>query len=128
KIELTESVMLDRVEQVTALLQDIRGRGVQIWIDDFGTGYSSLGYLHRFPVDGLKIDRAFVSQLDGSAGSETMVRTILSLAENLGLDVVAEGIETDIQARQLRALGCTRHQGWLFGKAVGVREIRELLG
>lgn len=128
KIELTESVMLDRVEQVTALLQDIRGRGVQIWIDDFGTGYSSLGYLHRFPVDGLKIDRAFVSQLDGSAGSETMVRTILSLAENLGLDVVAEGIETDIQARQLRALGCTRCQGWLFGKAVGVREIRELLG
>jgi EAL domain-containing protein (putative c-di-GMP-specific phosphodiesterase class I) len=116
KLELTESVMMDRVEEVTALLQDIRGRGVQIWIDDFGTGYSSLGYLHRFPVDGLKIDRSFVATLDGTQQSQTLVRAILGLAQNLGLAVVAEGIETEEQARQLAELGCRSCQGWLLGK------------
>jgi diguanylate cyclase (GGDEF)-like protein/PAS domain S-box-containing protein len=127
KIELTESVMLDRIEEVTALLQDIRSRGIQIWIDDFGTGYSSLGYLHRFPVDGLKIDRAFISRLDGTPGSQTMVRTILDLAANFGLDVVAEGIETDVQAQHLRELGCLWCQGWLFGKAQPPAQVRALL-
>jgi diguanylate cyclase (GGDEF)-like protein/PAS domain S-box-containing protein len=128
KIELTESVMLDRIDEVTALLQDIRARGIKIWIDDFGTGYSSLGYLHRFPVDGLKIDRAFISRLDGTAASQTMVRTILDLASNFGLDVVAEGIETDVQARHLRELGCLWCQGWLFGKAQPPAQVRALLG
>jgi diguanylate cyclase (GGDEF)-like protein/PAS domain S-box-containing protein len=128
KLELTESVMLDRVDEVTALLQEIRGRGVQIWIDDFGTGYSSLNYLHRFPVDGLKIDRAFVNELDGSSRSETLVRTIISLAHNLGLDVVAEGIETDVQARQLEQLGCVWCQGWMFAKPQPRARIRTLLG
>jgi diguanylate cyclase (GGDEF)-like protein/PAS domain S-box-containing protein len=127
KLELTESVMLDRIEEVTALLQAIRSRGIQIWIDDFGTGYSSLGYLHRFPVDGLKIDRAFVSRLDGTPESQTMVRTILDLASNFGLDVVAEGIESDVQARHLRDLGCMVCQGWLFGKAQPPAQVRMLL-
>ncbi|PRQ02938.1 Phytochrome-like protein cph2 [Enhygromyxa salina] len=124
KLELTESVMMDRVDEVTTLLQQIRARGVALWIDDFGTGYSSLGYLHRFPVDGLKIDRAFVSELDGTPESETMVRTILSLAANLGLSVIAEGIETEEQAAQLEKLGCLCCQGWLFGKAQEPEQIR----
>jgi diguanylate cyclase (GGDEF)-like protein/PAS domain S-box-containing protein len=128
KIELTESVMLDRIDEVTALLQSIRARGIQIWIDDFGTGYSSLGYLHRFPVDGLKIDRAFISRLDGTQASQTMVRTILDLAANFGLDVVAEGIETEVQAKHLRELGCLWCQGWLFGKAQPPAQVRALLG
>jgi diguanylate cyclase (GGDEF)-like protein/PAS domain S-box-containing protein len=128
KIELTESVMLDRIDEVTTLLQNIRARGIQIWIDDFGTGYSSLGYLHRFPVDGLKIDRAFISRLDGTPASQTMVRTILDLASNFGLDVVAEGIETVVQAQHLRELGCLWCQGWLFSKAQPPAQVRALLG
>lgn len=127
KLELTESVMMDRIDEVSALLQSIRSRGIQLWIDDFGTGYSSLGYLHRFPVDGLKIDRSFVNELDGTPESTTMVRTILSLATNLGLDVIAEGIETEIQAEQLLALECMWCQGWLFGKAMEPAQVRELL-
>ncbi len=128
KLELTESVMLDRIDEVTALLQEFRKRGIRLWIDDFGTGYSSLGYLHRFPVDGLKIDRAFVSRLDGTSRSQTMVRTILDLALNFGLDVVAEGIETDLQAQHLRDLGCLWCQGWLFGKPQPPAQVRALLG
>ena len=128
KLELTESVMIGSVETITQLLQSIRSRGVQLWIDDFGTGYSSLGYLHRFPVDGLKIDRSFVSELDGTPESATMVRTILNLAANLGLDVIAEGIETEVQAAQLRALECGCFQGWLFGKPMDPERVRALLG
>jgi diguanylate cyclase (GGDEF)-like protein/PAS domain S-box-containing protein len=127
KLELTESVMMERIDQVPALLQDIRARRIEIWIDDFGTGYSSLGYLHRFPVDGLKIDRSFVDALDGTPGSATLVRTILGLAENLGLAVVAEGIETEVQARQLAELGCTRCQGYLFGKPQDADHVRAML-
>lgn len=127
KLELTESVLIDRVEEVTALLQEIRRRGVEVWIDDFGTGFSSLGYLDRFPVDGLKIDRTFIERLDGTAQSSTMVRTILGLAENLGLDVVAEAIETEQQAAQLAELGCAKCQGWLFGRAVDRRAVATIL-
>lgn len=127
KIELTESLVMDRVEEVTALLQEIRGRGIEIWIDDFGTGYSSLKYLHQFPVDGLKIDRSFVDKLDGSKASETLVRAILGLAENFGLSVVAEGVETETQAEQLISLGCLRCQGWLFGRPQPVDRVRALL-
>ncbi|PRP96015.1 Phytochrome-like protein cph2 [Enhygromyxa salina] len=127
KLELTESVMMDGAEQVTTLLQDIRSRGIQLWIDDFGTGYSSLGYLHKFPVDGLKIDRSFVSELDGTPASATIVRTILSLAANLGLEVIAEGIETDVQAAQLQALECLCCQGWLFGRPIDAEAVRALL-
>ncbi|MFV8752357.1 putative bifunctional diguanylate cyclase/phosphodiesterase [Nannocystaceae bacterium ST9] len=127
KLELTESVMIDQVEQVAALLQELRTRGVEVWIDDFGTGFSSLGYLHRFPVDGLKIDRAFIEGLDGTPQSATMVKTILGLADNLGLAVVAEAIETEEQAAQLEALGCTMCQGWLFGRAVDRRGVATIL-
>nr|WP_255216339.1 GGDEF domain-containing phosphodiesterase [Pseudenhygromyxa sp. WMMC2535] len=127
KLELTESVMMDRVDEVTELLQQIRSRGVEIWIDDFGTGYSSLSYLQRFPVDGLKIDRSFVMQLDGSERSEAMVRTIIALAQGLGLHVIAEGIEERFQAEQLGRLGCERFQGFMLGKPMPESRIRELL-
>lgn len=127
KLELTESVMMDRIDEVSALLQDIRQRGVQVWIDDFGTGYSSLGHLHRFPVDGLKIDRSFVNALDGTLESESLIRTILGLAQNLGIEVIAEGIETESQARQLVSLGCTSQQGWLWGKPLEAERLRVLL-
>jgi len=127
KLELTESVMMERVDEVSALLEAIRERQIQVWIDDFGTGYSSLAYLHRFPVDGLKIDRSFVRALDGTPESARIIRTIASLAQNFGLDVIAEGIETEDHAEQLRALGCPVFQGWLFGRAQPDAAIRELL-
>jgi len=128
KLELTESVMMDRADEVFALLQEIRGRGVSIWIDDFGTGYSSLSYLHRFPVDGLKIDRSFVSRLDGTPRSATLVQTILDLARNFDLEVIAEGIETQTQAEHLQRLSCTTCQGWFFGRPMPADKVRALLG
>ncbi|MCA9687450.1 MAG: EAL domain-containing protein, partial [Myxococcales bacterium] len=126
KLELTESVMMDGAAEVSSVLQEIRSRGVEIWIDDFGTGFSSLAYLQRFPVDGLKIDRSFVEQLDGSERSAVMVKTILAMAQNLDLAVVAEGIEEEVQARQLQELGCMRCQGWLLGRPMNDERVREL--
>jgi diguanylate cyclase (GGDEF)-like protein/PAS domain S-box-containing protein len=118
KLELTESVLVKNADVVQRFLTTLRGVGVRIWVDDFGTGYSSLSYLHRFPVDGLKIDKAFVDGLDGTERSAAMVRTILSLAHNLGVEVVAEGIEEVVQAEQLRDLGCGWGQGYLFSRPV----------
>lgn len=126
KLELTESVLVENAEVVQRFLTTLRGSGVRIWVDDFGTGYSSLSYLHRFPVDGLKIDKAFVDGLDGSESSAAMVRTILSLADNLGVDVVAEGIEEPVQAAQLRALGCKTGQGFLFSRPVEAKAVQGL--
>ena len=127
KLGLTESVLMNEQDESTALFNAIRKLGIQLFIDDFGTGYSSLSYLHRFPIDGLKIDRAFVQYLDGTPHSATMVRTILALAENLGVDVVAEGIETDIQAEQLLELGCNKHQGFRFSKPLPLDEAHALV-
>lgn len=116
KLELTESVLMDNADLVTDLLNKLRAKGVSIYVDDFGTGYSSLSYLHRFPIDGLKIDKSFVDVLDGTAQSTTMVRTILDLAHNLDVEVVAEGIEDDAQAQQLFEMGCVLGQGYLFAR------------
>lgn len=127
KLELTESVLVENADVVQRFLNTLRGSGVRIWVDDFGTGYSSLSYLHRFPVDGLKIDKAFVDGLDGTEASAAMVRTILSLADNLGVDVVAEGIEQPVQAKQLRELGCKTGQGFLFSKPIGAEAVKVLL-
>ncbi len=118
KIELTESVLMDNMDEVVALLTSLRELGVKIWVDDFGTGYSSLSYLHRFPVDGLKVDKTFVDGLgpDPTDSSVAMVRTMVSLSEQLGVDLVAEGIETQEQADFLRRLGCSAGQGYFFGR------------
>jgi diguanylate cyclase (GGDEF)-like protein/PAS domain S-box-containing protein len=127
KVELTESVVMENVQDVTILLNALRHLGIQIWIDDFGTGYSSLSYLHRFPVDGLKIDKAFVDALDGTQGSEALIRTIVSLASHMGVALVAEGIERKEQADQLSQLGCQAGQGYLFGRPVPAAQARELI-
>ncbi len=118
KIELTESVLMDNMDEVAALLTSLRELGVQIWVDDFGTGYSSLSYLHRFPVDGLKVDKTFVDGLGPKPtdSSAAMVRTMVSLSEQLGVDLVAEGIETQRQADFLRDVGCKAGQGYFFGR------------
>ncbi len=99
-------------------LRELKALGVQLSIDDFGTGYSSLGYLHRFPVDTLKIDRSFVGRIGEAAENIEIVRTIVSLAENMGMDVVAEGVETLSHLTQLRKLNCKFGQGYLFSRPV----------
>jgi diguanylate cyclase (GGDEF)-like protein/PAS domain S-box-containing protein len=125
RLELTESVLMDNAETVQRILTALRAVGVRIWVDDFGTGYSSLSYLHRFPVDGLKIDKAFVDALDGTDQSAAMIRTILSLADNLDVDVIAEGIERTVQADQLLSLGCRRGQGFLFGRPIAASSVAQ---
>lgn len=115
KLELTESAVMDNVEAAIRQLQEIRDLGIALSIDDFGTGYSSLSYLHRFPLNTLKVDRSFVMRMNKKENLE-IVRTIISLAGNLGLEVIAEGIETYEQLMQLRALQCEYGQGYYFAK------------
>ncbi|HYT30435.1 MAG TPA: EAL domain-containing protein [Actinomycetota bacterium] len=113
-LEITESVLVDATSITLRVLDRLRGLGVRLAIDDFGTGYSSLGYLRRFNVDMLKIDRSFVSVLGRDAEDSAIVAAIISLARALGLSVVAEGVETPEQAEHLRALGCDLAQGYHF--------------
>jgi diguanylate cyclase (GGDEF)-like protein/PAS domain S-box-containing protein len=125
KLELTESVLMDTAAK--EVLTALRDQGVRLVIDDFGTGYSSLSYLHTLPLDALKIDRSFISNMDGS--HLQIVSTIILLAQSLGLDVVAEGIEAEEQLRQLRELACEFGQGFLFGEAAKVGlELLEVVG
>ncbi len=116
KLEITESMMMEDVEDAIKMLQQLRGLGIELSIDDFGTGYSSLNYLRRFPISTLKIDRSFVSQMGGGEENEEIVKTIVMLAKNLNMDVIAEGIETEKQRLQLMALRCQYGQGYLFSR------------
>ena len=116
QLEITESVIMQDVDRSIGSLLAIRALGVTIAIDDFGTGFSSLSYLAKLPVDTLKIDRSFVVEMVSATGALTMVSVIINLAHALKLNAVAEGVETDEQLRQLRALGCDEMQGYLFGK------------
>ncbi len=100
---------------------------MQLYLDDFGKGYSSLNYLHRFPMDILKIDRSFVSRIDDSEGNLPIVTAIVTLAHQLGMEVVAEGIQNMGQVETLRDLGCEYGQGYLFSMPVDGREVEELL-
>ncbi|MCR6630829.1 MAG: EAL domain-containing protein [Magnetospirillum sp.] len=131
ELELTESVLMQRVEEVAQVLRELRQMGVHISIDDFGTGYSSLSYLKRMPIDALKIDRSFVHDLldegkvaDGE-GAE-IVSTIINLAHNLRLRAVAEGVETQEQAEFLRARGCDEIQGFLVSRPVSGEDLVSL--
>ena len=127
KLEITESVVMENAEIAKSMLMQLRSLGVKLSIDDFGTGYSSLSYLHRFPVNTLKIDRSFIG--DMSMGDENMeiVRTIMTLASNLGMDVVAEGVETEKQLAQLKEMKCEYGQGYLFSRALGAEAASALL-
>jgi EAL domain-containing protein (putative c-di-GMP-specific phosphodiesterase class I) len=116
KLEITESAVMEDIETATRTLERLRALGVELSIDDFGTGYSSLSYLQRFPVSTLKIDRSFVSRMTESDGTAEIVRTIMKLAQNLGMDVVAEGVETEGQRARLAALECEFGQGYYFAK------------
>ncbi len=128
-LEVTESLLLENSSRLERTFAELKMIGVRLALDDFGTGYSSLAYLHRFPIDILKIDRSFVERLAGDPGRSegvdavALARAILSLAEALGLDTVAEGIEHDAQRETLLALGCRTGQGYSFGKPMPVQEV-----
>lgn len=127
KLEITESVVMENIEMATAMFKRLRDLGVQLSIDDFGTGYSSLSYLHRFPIDTLKIDRSFVIQMMNNKENIEIVRTIIMLAHNLGMDVVAEGVETKEQLRLLRDLKCELGQGYFFSRPLSSNGARDFL-
>ena len=123
KLEITESAVMENAETAVQLLRRLKALGVHLSIDDFGTGYSSLGYLHRFPVNTLKVDRSFVGRIGEAAENIEIVRTIISLAENMGMEVVAEGVETLSQLAQLRKLNCQYGQGYLFSRPVDAESV-----
>ena len=128
-LEITESVVMEDAEATAVTLRNLKNLGVRLAIDDFGTGYSSLAYLRRFPVDILKIDRAFVSKMSGGGTEDAaIVRAIVTLAQTLGMKVTAEGVENEEQVQHLRTLGCDYAQGFLFSHALPEREIAPLLG
>ena len=130
KLELTESTVMGDAQATVEMLEEIKALGVSLAIDDFGTGYSSLSYLHRFPLDTLKIDRSFISSIGEGKGSEEsaeIARTILPMASNLHLDVVAEGVETSEQVALLKKLHCKYGQGFYFSKPLPAQEAASLL-
>jgi diguanylate cyclase (GGDEF)-like protein/PAS domain S-box-containing protein len=128
ELELTESMVMTDVDHAITILRDLKQLGVQIAIDDFGTGYSSLSYLRRFPIDVLKIDQSFVADITLEEDGAAIVRTIISLAHSLRLQVVAEGVETMEQLAYLRAHGCDQAQGYLFSRPVAAPEFETLIG
>ncbi len=127
KLEITESTIMDNTNFTTIVLQKLRESSIQLSIDDFGTGYSSLSYLHSFPVNTLKIDQSFVQCLDGNPENLGLVPAIVSIAKTLKMDVVAEGIETNQQLVQLRALNCDFGQGYLFSKPLEAEKAMALI-
>jgi EAL domain-containing protein (putative c-di-GMP-specific phosphodiesterase class I) len=127
QLEITESVLLEDLDSAFSILTRLKALGVGLKVDDFGTGYSCLQYLSRLPFDTLKIDRSFTKELSGSNGNREIIRMILAMAHHLGMDVIAEGIEQNDQAAELRTLGCEYGQGYYFSKPLAAGSIGTLL-
>ncbi|MEM7736526.1 MAG: EAL domain-containing protein, partial [Deinococcota bacterium] len=127
KLEITENTLMNSPKVSMAVLEQLHQQGIGLCVDDFGTGYSSLSYLLDFPVHTLKIDRTFTRQMLSNEASLELVKTIITMAQNLQLTVVAEGIETPVQLAKLQALGCQQAQGYLFGKPLPTQEATHLL-
>lgn len=126
KLEITESAIMDNADAAIAVTQELRSRGIQISIDDFGTGYSSLGYLHRFPVNTLKIDRSFIAQMEDNHSDYHVVDSIIALSQKLKISVIAEGIETIQQLEWLKELGCEYGQGYFFSRPLPAEDLTQL--
>ena len=122
KLELTESMLLENIEDIIATMNALKEIGVQFSLDDFGTGYSSLQYLKRLPLNQLKIDQSFIRDLAVDSSDKAIVRTIIAMAQGLNLEVIAEGVETEEQRQALRDKGCTNYQGFLFGRPVPIEQ------
>jgi PAS domain S-box-containing protein len=127
QLEIMETIAMGDADKAGGVLAELKALGVRLSIDDFGTGYSSLSRLQRFPVDTLKIDRSFISQMESDQASREMVRIIISLAHNFRLRVVAEGVETQAQAQQLQLLGCELAQGYLYSRPITAEAVPQVL-
>jgi EAL domain-containing protein (putative c-di-GMP-specific phosphodiesterase class I) len=127
KLELTESVVLNNVSEVVTKMHALKAIGIQISLDDFGTGYSSLSYLKKLPLDQIKIDQSFVRDISTDPNDEVMVKTIINLARDFRLNVIAEGVETDSQLLFLKQQGCRAYQGYLFGKPVPIEQFEDII-
>ena len=127
ELEVTESIVMSNAVRAGHVMETLRGTGVHLAMDDFGTGYSSLVYLKRFPLDRLKIDKEFVRDIGVDANDDAIVRTIIALAENLGLEAVAEGVETEVQRDFLRRHGCQLAQGYLYSRPLPMAELEAFL-
>ena len=127
ELEITESMMARDPDAAALIARDLRASGVRLMIDDFGTGFSSLASLKRFPIDGLKLDRAFVAHLPHDRYDATITRAVVAISRDLGLDLVAEGVETDEQRLFLADLGCGLLQGYLTGRPQSPERVAELL-
>ncbi len=128
RFEVTESVLMRHGSQAITVMAQLRDLGIRLCLDDFGTGYSSLGYLKRLPVDSIKIDRSFVSGLEHDRDGQAIVRSIISLGLHLGLEIVAEGVETLVQAEILASLGCRYAQGFLYAPPLPASDLAVMLG
>ena len=126
-LEITESMLIDDIDRTIALLSQLKTRGIQISIDDFGTGYSSLSYLHNLPINTLKVDRSFVSEMEQDHRKAQIVETIIALGNQLEIDTIAEGIETSRQLETLKNLGCKFGQGYLFSQPLSQKSAEALL-
>jgi diguanylate cyclase (GGDEF)-like protein/PAS domain S-box-containing protein len=127
KLEITENVLLINSEAVNSMLAQLRALGIELHLDDFGTGYSSLSYLHRFPINALKIDRSFVKRIGARGENTEIARAIVTLAHSLGMEAIAEGVETKQQLAALKAMGCEYGQGNLISRPIDIKMVETLL-
>ena len=127
KLELTESIVLENIEDIITKMSTLKLLGVTFSMDDFGTGYSSLQYLKRLPLDQIKIDQSFVRDIGTDPNDAAIVQTIIAMTDALGLHVIAEGVETEAQSVFLHKHGCHAFQGYLFSKPIPVREFEQLI-
>jgi len=127
ELEITENVLMQDIEQAVTKLQSLAAHGVRVAVDDFGIGYSSLSYLQTLPLHTLKIDRSFINEIQTSKSKNTIVTAIIAISDGLGLEVVAEGVETKVQLQYLKHLGCHKIQGFLLGRPATSAHTRRLL-
>jgi EAL domain-containing protein (putative c-di-GMP-specific phosphodiesterase class I) len=127
ELEVTESVIMQNAEEATLILKKLHAKGIHLSVDDFGTGYSSLGYLKRFPLDTLKIDRSFVSDIDSNPDDAIIVKSMIALAHSLKLNVIAEGVENESQLSYLRSLGCDEYQGYYRSRPLAAKDFEQML-
>lgn len=128
KLEITEGMLLHNVEDIIVKMNVLKARGINFSMDDFGTGYSSLRYLKHLPLNQLKIDQSFVRDIVEDANDRAIVRLVVAMASSLGIDVIAEGVETAEQRAILLEKGCYRFQGYLFGKPVPIGQFTLSVG
>jgi EAL domain-containing protein (putative c-di-GMP-specific phosphodiesterase class I) len=127
ELELTEGIVMDNAETLIATMKRLKQYGVRLSLDDFGTGYSNLGYLRRFPLDMIKIDKSFVSGIGTGSDEGMIAATVITLGHSLKLKVIAEGVEAEVQLAALRMLGCDMMQGFLFSRPLPVAKMTTLL-